>query len=161
MATTLPQPKKARNPSITNLKTFGRAHRDEPWYGFYKVRIYPKKGTLDAEELAGWCGERYLNSNSRSGKAGYRIGTYRHSDGNTYVDRLFLVDLTDREIAELTLRFGDWLEEKVVRDGLLRRPKLTTEEKKARDALIDAFYMDIERKRMAKIQARRDAGEMI
>ena len=140
----------SRNPMQTNLKSFGRVHRDEPFYGYLKVRIYPKSDTIPVEDLAEWCGDRYLSS--RSGrKAPYRIGGYKHINGRQYVDRLYIGDLSDKEMFDLSLRFGDWLDTKVVRDGNLRRPRLTKEEKVARDALIEQFYADIRAKRMAAI----------
>ncbi len=138
----------SRNPMLTNLKSFGRAHRDEPFYGYLKVRIYPKNGSIPVEDLSEWCGDRYLSS--RSGrKAPYRIGGYTHTNGRRYVDRLYIGDLSEKEMFDLSLRFGDWLETKIVRNGNLRRPRLTKEERMVRDTIIENFYADIRAKRMA------------
>lgn len=139
--------------STTNLKTFGRAHRDVPYYGFLKVRLYPKRHKILADDLAEWCGERYLTVNSRAGiKQAYRIGTYTHSNGKKYVDRVYLGDLSASDLFELQLRHGDFVEDKVERNGNLRRPRLNKEEKAERDAIINAFYTDVARKRMAKAE---------
>lgn len=140
--------------SITNLKTFGRAHRDEPFYGYLKIRLYPKYGTVDAEELAAWCGVRYLSSKSR--KASYRIGTYRHANGKQYVDRVFFVDLTPADRAQLILKFGDFMDQKVERDGRLTRPRLTKAERVQRDALVQNFYNQIAAERRARLLALRE-----
>jgi hypothetical protein len=144
--------KSVSNPGHTNLKTFGREHRDEPFYGHLPVRLYPKRGKLRADSLADWCAKRYLESKSKTGKAHYRIHTYKHADSKRYVDRVFFRHLPDEDRAELNLLFGHFVVEKVVRSGSLRRPKLNKEEKERRDAMIDAFYADIRKRRAERIE---------
>ncbi len=146
------QNSKVKNKGFTVLNTFGREHRDEPFYGYLPVRLYPKRAKVRADSLADWCGTRYLQSKSATGKALYRIHTYRHSDGNRYVDRVFFKALTDDDRVTLTMLFGDFVNNKVVRTGLLRRPKLSTDERKARDAIIDQFYADVAARRKARME---------
>jgi hypothetical protein len=141
-----------RNPGHTNLNTFGRAHRDEPHYGHLTVRLYPKRGKLRADSLADWCAKRYLESKSKTGKAHYRIHTYKHADSKRYVDRVFFRALTEEDRAELNLLFGHFVVEKVVRTGCLRRPKLKGDERKALDSVIEAFYADIRKRRNERIE---------
>lgn len=143
--------KPTRNPGVTNLKTFGRVHRDEPHYNVYEVRLYPKRGKIRADSLGDWCGQRYLQSRSRTGAAYYRINTYKHSDGNRYVDSVFFRKMTDDDKITLKLLFGDFGNEKVIRTGKLRRPKLKKDERVALDAVINAFYKDVSARREQRI----------
>jgi hypothetical protein len=145
--------KKIKNPGHTTLKTFGRIHRDEPHHLVYPILLYAKRNKLKAEALNDWCGRRYLNSRAKTG-ARYRIETYLHQDGKRYVNRVFFERLSDEEMVELKMHFGDFVKTKQVRTGLLRRPRLKAEEKKARDAIIDQFYADIYRRRQQAVAER-------
>ena len=136
----------SKNPGYTTLKCLGRTHRDEPFHLLYPLRLYAKKGKVNATLLNDWCSCRYLASNKKSGTR-WRIETYLHQDGNRYVHRVFFEKLNEEEMVELKLRFGDFVSEKMVRSGLLRRPRLTKDEKVERDAWLDKFYLDVSLRR--------------
>lgn len=143
--------KRPSNPGHTTLKTFGRSVRDEPHHLVYTIRLYAKRSKLRAEDLADWCAARYLGSNKARG-ARYRIETYKHNDGKRYVHRVFFEKLTDEDMVELTMRFGDFVRDKQVRSGRLQRPRLTKAEKKAFDAYVEQFYDEVRQRRMARIE---------
>lgn len=150
--------KPARNPGHTTLKTFGRTIRDEPHHLVYPIRLYAKRQKLSAEALNDWCSVRYLNTRRKTG-ARYRIETYKHQDGKRYVNRVFFEKLSDEDMVELKMRFGDFVQGKQVRTGKLTRPRLTKEEKKQRDAWLDQFYADVRARRMAAIEEQKKADE--
>lgn len=144
-------PKKpAKNPGFTTLKVCGRQHRNEPFHLVYRVILYPKKGKLEAQALNDWCAVRYLDDNRAVSRTRWRIETYRHRDGKKYVNRVMFERISEEELIELKLRFGTvFQKEKVVRDGRVRRPRLSAEELDERNAWLDQFYMDVANRRAA------------
>lgn len=153
--TTFPQ-KKAKNPGYTTLKVFGRQHRDEPHHLVYRVMLYPKKGKLDAEALKDWCAVRYLDDNRAVARSRFRIETYLHKSGKRFVNRVLFERISDDELIELKLRFGTaFSRDKVIRDGRIRKPRLSAEELDVRNEWLDRFYMDIALRR----QKARDEAE--
>lgn len=132
--------KPTRNPGYTALNMFGRSIRDIPHYGYLPYRIWPKRGKIRADSLADWCGKRFLQSKSRNGKALFRINTYKHANGKRYVDCVYFVNLADDDLVQLKLLFGDFIDKKVVRSGLLRRPRLKPEERKELDSIVADYY---------------------
>jgi hypothetical protein len=143
------------NPADTVLKTFGRSHRDEPFHLVYSLVLYPKKSKIERTALADYLAVRYLNSRKKTGSR-YRIETYLHKDGKRYVNRLLLESLTDNEKVELAMKFGtEFLRNKQIRTGLLRRPKLKPEEKRQLDAMRDQFYAEVARRRQEAAEAQR------
>lgn len=144
---------RTRNPGFTTLKSFGRSHRDEPFHLVYPLVLYPKKSKIDPQLLNDWCAVRYLGDRKKTG-ARYRIETYLHSSGKRFVNRVMLERLTDEEKVELVMKFGtDFLRDKVIRDGRLRRPRLTKEEKTIREQWLNQFYADVRARRQAAIAA--------
>lgn len=142
--------KRVSNPGFTTLKTFARTIRDEPHHLVYSIRLYAKRSKLRAEELNDWCSVRYLNSNKKTGSR-YRIETYLHKNGKRFVNRVFFEKLTDDDLVELKMRFGDFVREKMVRTGRLQRPRLTKSEKVIRDQWLNKFYDEVRERRMAII----------
>lgn len=143
--------KRPSNPGHTTLKTFGRTIRDEPHHLVYSIRLYAKRSKLRAEQLNDWCSVRYLNSTKKTGSR-YRIETYRHADGKRYVNRVFFEKLTDDDLVELQMRFGNFVRSKQIRTGRLQRPRLTKTEKVIRDAWLHDFYEEIRARRLAAIE---------
>lgn len=143
--------KRTINPGYTALTMFGRAIRDIPHYGYLPFRLWPKRGKIRADSLADWCGKRFLQSKSKNGKALFRINTYKHTDGKRYVDCVYFVNLSDDDLVQLKMLFGDFLEKRVHRSGLLRRPRLKPDERKELDAVISRFYRDCYERRQARI----------
>jgi hypothetical protein len=140
--------RKSSNPGYTTLKTCGRQHRDEPFHLVYRIVLYPKRGKLDAEALNDWCAVRYLDDNRQIPRTRYRIETYRHKNGKKYVHRVLFEKISDEELIELKLRFGTVFgKEKVVRDGRVRRPRLSPEELDQRNEWLDRFYLDVAHRR--------------
>ncbi len=128
----------------TPLNTFGRSRRDEPFFGFLPIRLYPERGTILASEMKEYFGQRYLENSKRGGRAYYRVYVYKHNDGNEYVDRIFLKAMSDDDRVEMVMRFGtDFSEQKMVRDGRSIRPKLKPAERKKLDQMTAQFYAEI------------------
>lgn len=137
----------------TVLSDFGRIIKNEPHKYIYKLKFYMTRHNVLAEPLKDFLRERYIESRRKTG-ARYEIRTYRAADGNRYVDYVLLEDLSPGEKMKLTLMFGDITQEKVVRDGAKRRPRLKKEEKEEFDEMIREFYAVVEAKRAAEREAR-------
>jgi hypothetical protein len=138
----------------TVLKDFGRILRDEPHKYIYPIKLYLKRDMVPAEDVMRWLRERYIEAKGHVHHgARYEARTYgtaKNADGTPgprYVDYILLEKMTDDERVMFTLEFGDVTDQKIVRDGKLRRPRLNKEEKKALDDVINQYYLDIARKR--------------
>jgi hypothetical protein len=115
----------------TALGDFGRTVRDEPFYGTYAVKMYVAKDCVLEEAIHASLVDRYTSSKRKRGML-YRIVTYKHADGNRYVDHILFEKLFAEDEALLVLQWG-LTPQKVVRDGKLARKRLSKELKKAFD----------------------------
>lgn len=133
----------------TVLRDFGRVLRDEPHKYIYPVKLYMVNNAVKAETLMEWLRDRYINAKGGRNHGGrYEVRTYKAADGQRYVDYILLEAMTDAEKTAFTMQFGEVTDTKLVRDGKLRRPRLTKEEKKEFDRMVNAYYLEIERKRL-------------
>jgi hypothetical protein len=131
----------------TVLRDFGRSLREEPFKYIYRHKIWVTKSMVSADEVKGWLRSRYIESRGRDDSgARYEVRTYRHENGEQYVDYILLEKLSDTEAVFMALSWG-LSDEKVTRDGRRRRPKLTSFERKELDARIAAYYDEVERRR--------------
>ncbi|PZR79076.1 MAG: hypothetical protein DI537_41475 [Stutzerimonas stutzeri] len=138
----------------TVLKNFGRALRDEPHKYIYPIKLYLKRSTVRADAVTQWMMERYINAKGgRNHGARYEIRTYKSEKGK-FVDYILLEKMTDDERVMFTLEFGDVTDEKVVRDGKLRRPRLNKAQKDELDEMINAYYLRIAAERRAEQERR-------
>lgn len=137
----------------TVLKDFGRVLRDEPHKYIYPIKLYLVRDTVRADEVLHWLRERYINAKGgRNHGARYEVRTFKTQMGK-YVDYILLEQMTDHERVMFTLEFGDVTEDKIVRDGKLRRPRLSKEQKKELDAIINEYYLNVASERRAAAEA--------
>lgn len=144
----------------TVLKDFGRVLRDEPHKYIYPIKLYLKRDKVPAEKVLNWLRERYIESKGHIHHGTrYEVRTYgtsKNPDGTKgprYVDYILLEKMTDHERVLFTLEFGDVTDQKIIRDGKLRRPRLNKDEKKALDSVINDYYLDVARKRREAVEA--------
>lgn len=143
----------------TVIRDFGRILRDEPHKYIYPIKLYMVKSKVGSEPVMEWLRDRYINAKGgRNHGARYEVRTYKASDGKRYVDYMLLERMTEDERVEFTLRFGEVTDEKIVRDGKMRRPRLSKTEKQALDDMINNYYLEVERRRQAAREERL-AGE--
>ncbi len=137
----------------TVLKNFGRALRDEPHKYIYPIKLYLKRDTVRADEVTRWLMERYINAKGgRNHGARYEVRTFKSTMGK-FVDYILLEQMTDHERVMFTLEFGDVTDEKIVRDGKLRRPRLSKDQKKELDEIINQYYLNVAAARKAEAEA--------
>lgn len=136
----------------TVLSDFGRLISDVPHKNVYPLKLYMVRHNVPAEPLKDWLRERYIDSKSK--KTLYEVRTYTGANGKPFVDYVLLQGLTDAERVKLTLLFGQITEDKVVRDGKKRRPRLNKEEKKTFDTMVSEFYLAVEEKRRQEREER-------
>jgi hypothetical protein len=115
----------------TALGDFGRTVRDEPFYGTYSVKMFVSNDKVLEEAIHASLVDRYTSSKRKRGML-YRIVTYRHADGNRYVDQILFEKLFLEDEALLVLQWG-LTPVKVIRDGKLARKRLSKELKKEFD----------------------------
>ena len=127
-----------RMSNSTVLSDFARSIRDEPLYYIYKHRIYVTSNEVAPEEVTAWLRKRYAES--RRGNR-YRVVSYRHSDGNRYVDYILMETCKDTDLIYMKMRWG-WSEHKVQRGERIARRKLTKDQRAIRDALIKRTLED-------------------
>lgn len=146
---------RAINPNgNTVLTDFGRILRDEPHKNIYTLKLYVVRNELAAKPVLDWLRERYIEAKGRgkNHNTRYEVRTYKGADNKRYVDYILLEQMTEDERVEFTLRFGDVTDEKIIRDGKLRRLRLKKEEKKALDAIINDYYLKVaEERRQARL----------
>ena len=136
----------------TVLRDFGRVLRDEPHKYIYPLKLYMVNNSVKAEPLLNWLRERYVDS-----KGGvhhgtrYEVRTYKAADGKRYVDYILLERMTDEERMLFTLQFGDITDEKIIRDGKLRRPRLKGADRKRLDKMIEDFYLEVALRQQAEV----------
>jgi hypothetical protein len=118
--------------SYTALKHFGRSLRDEPAFGVYPHRIWVEKNNVLASEVEAWAAKRY--SETKKGYL-YRIVTYKHTDGNRYVDFIWLQTCKDTDLIYFKMRWG-CSEYKIQRGERVARRKLTKEQRTMRDQIL-------------------------
>ena len=122
----------------TVLRDFGRVLRDEPHKYIYPIKLYMVKDRVAEGPVMEWLRDRYINAKGgRNHGARYEVRTYKATDGKRYIDYVLLERMTDHERVMFTLQFGEVTDEKVVRDGKMRRPKLTKNERQALDEMIN------------------------
>lgn len=144
----------------TVLKDFGRVLRDEPHKYIYPIKLYMVRDKVGSEPVLEWLRDRYINAKGgRNHGARYEVRTYKAMNGKRYVDYVLLERMTDEERMMFTLQFGEVTDEKVIRDGKMRRPRLSKDEKKALDAMINNYYLEVERRRKEERDARLGEGE--
>ena len=141
----------------TVLKDFGRMLRDEPHKYIYPVKLYLKRDMVPAEQVLQWLRERYIESKGHIHHGTrYEVRTYgvtKNADGTPgprYVDYILLERMDDHERVMFTLEFGDVTDEKVIRDGKLRRPRLNKDQKNELDAIVNEYYLRIAAERRAE-----------
>ncbi len=138
----------------TVLKNFGRALRDEPHKYIYPIKLYLKRDTVRADAVTQWLIERYINAKGgRNHGARYEVRTFK-TDMGKFVDYILLEQMTDDERVMFTLEFGDVTDEKIVRDGKLRRPRLNKEQKAELDSMVNDYYLRIAAERRAEQERR-------
>jgi hypothetical protein len=145
----------------TVLMDFGRVLRDEPHKYIYPIKLYMKDGAVPIDRVLEWLRERYICSKGgRNHGARYEVRKYTTANG-VFVDYILLEKMTDDERVLFTLEFGDVTDEKIVRDGKLRRPRLKKEEKAVLDDMINNYYLDVAKKRREEAEelAERRAAE--
>lgn len=124
----------------TVLSDFSRQVREEPLFYIYDHKFFLIHQDANVEEVSAWLQKRYVEA--KSGNR-YRICTYKHSDGSRYVDYLLLESVSDADLMYIKLRWG-WSKDPVKRNGKVNRKRLTPEQRKRLDALIenvrDQFY---------------------
>jgi hypothetical protein len=129
---------------FTALSDFGRTLRDEPAFGVYAHRIWVAKNDVLSAEVHAWLKKRYAET--RKGYL-YRVVTYLHTDGNRYVDFIWMQTCTDKDLIEIKLRWG-FSEHKVSRGERVPRRKLTKEQRTKRDEIVNRalteFYDSLE-----------------
>jgi hypothetical protein len=138
----------------TVLRDFGRVLRDEPHKYIYPLKLYMVNDNIRSEPVLEWLRERYIES--RGGVhhgTRYEVHTFKSIDGNRYIDYILLEGMTDEEKTLFTLRFGNLTDQKIIRDGKRRRPRLTKTEKKTLDNMVEAYYLEIEKARAAAMRA--------
>ena len=133
----------------TALRTFKRALRDEPHKYIYPIKLFLLKDRVPAARVIEWCAMRYAHATGgRNHGARYEVRSYK-GHGGRFVDYLLLESMTDDELVMFTMEFGQVTNDKIVRDGKLRRPRLNKEQRKRLDGVLDNFYLEIERERAA------------
>lgn len=138
----------------TVLRDFGRVLRDEPHKYIYPIKLYMVKDKIASEPVLEWLRSRYINAKGgRNHGARYEVRTFKSVNGKRYVDYVLLERMTDDERVMFTMEFGEVTDEKVVRDGKLRRPRLSKTEKSALDDMINNYYLEVERRRKAEREA--------
>ncbi len=145
----------------TVLKDFGRVIRDEPHKYIYPIKLYLTRDGVDEKLVMDWLRDRYINAKGgRNHGARYEARTYRSGeidgDGKAvrFIDYLLLERFTDEERFLFTMQFGDVTEDKVVRDGKLRRPRLNKAQKERLDGIVDYYYLRIARERQREAAAK-------
>lgn len=135
----------------TVLRDFGRVLRDEPHKYIYPIKLYMVKDNIKSEAVLEWLRERYIESRGHIHHGTrYEVHTFASIDGNRYIDYILLEAMTEEEKTMFTLQFGNVTDNKIVRDGKRRRPRLSASERAELDRKIDAYYLEIERKRAAE-----------
>jgi hypothetical protein len=122
----------------TTLQDFQRTMRDEPLFNIYKHRFWLQHDLIAMDEVLGWLRKRYTETRTKNR---YRIYTYPHVDGNRYVDRILLENVTDKDFMYMKLRWG-WSEQKVSRGERVPRLKLTKDQRVIRDAIVKRALAD-------------------
>ncbi len=122
----------------TVLADFQRTMRDEPLYYIYKHRIYVEKNEVSAEEVHAWLVMRYVKA-QRGNR--YRVVTYKHQNGERYVDYILMETCRDKDLIEMKMRWG-WTEHKVSRESRVPRLKLSKEQRVIRDAIVKRALED-------------------
>lgn len=144
----------------TVLKDFGRAIREEAHKYIYPIKLYPTRDKIREEDMMVWLRERYIQSKGHIHHGTrYEVRSYsvdKKVDGQKhqrYVDYVLLEKLSDHERTMLALEFGEFTEDKVIRDGKLRRPRLSKDQKVLFDKMVDEFYLKVERDRIENAKA--------
>ncbi len=155
----------------TVLRDFGRDLQDVPQSNVYKIKLYFVGHRVDSERVKEWLRDRYISSRSKRGML-YQLRSFKFATDEAraaalasgdpvkhreYADYVLLEKLSADEQAMLILQFGDVTETKVIRTGKVRRPRLSKEQKKQLDAVINGYYLEIERERAAE----RDLAEAV
>jgi hypothetical protein len=138
----------------TVLSDFGRIVTNVPHKNAYPLKFYMTRHNVLAEPLKDWLRERYLDGRRKNTL--YEVRTYTGADGKPYVDYVLLQSLSPVERTKLTLEFGQITEDKVVRDGKKRRPRLNKDEKKEFDAMVADYYRRVEERRAAERAAQEE-----
>lgn len=140
--------KKLNPKGNTVLRDFGRVLRDEPHKYIYPIKLYMVSEMVPAEPVMEWLRERYIQSRGAVHHGTrYEVRTFKSLDGKRYIDYMLLEAMTDDEKTMFTLQFGNVTDQKMIRDGKRRRPRLSKTERKTLDQMVDAYYLEIERKR--------------
>ena len=147
----------------TVLSDFGRRVRNEPHKYIYKIKLYFERGDILRDDVMEWLRERYLTTKGKQTR--YEVRTFATAEDKhlpvkerrRYADYVLLERFTPAEEAEFVLRFGKLSQTKVIRDGKLRRPRLSKEQKKEFDEMVNAYYLKVERERIALAEQRATA----
>lgn len=173
MTTTTEKPKLNARASLVNnrgttvLSDFGRTLVDVPHKNVYKKKLYFTRSRVNVEEVKEWLRDRYIQNAGKKGFL-YEVRAFGYTDPKVvaaavaagkraeikhFADYVMLEKLSEAEETELVLRFGKVTDVKVIRDGRARRPKLKKDEKLELDAMIENYYLNIARMRMAEANA--------
>ena len=134
----------------TSLRAFGRVLRDEPHKNIYPIKLFLVRNKVRDKDVKEWFAIRYAQATGgRNHGARYEVRTYKGEGGKRYVDYLLLETMSEEELVMFTMRFGTVTNDKVIRNGKLRRPRLNKDQRKRLDGVLDDFYLEIERERAA------------
>lgn len=127
--------------SRTVLSDFRRTIRDEPLFYIFKHRIWLTHDRVPLDSVLKWLRMRYVET--KTGHR-YKVRTYKHSDGNHYVDSILFETLNDTDIAFIKIMWG-WSEAKIRRSAKAKgRKRLTPEQRAALNqriaAVVNEFY---------------------
>lgn len=124
----------------TVLGRFARKVRDEPLHYVFKRKIWVEQDTVPAEEVLAWLDQRYVEHKTSHR---FRVQTYRHQDGNRYVDFVLMEHISDKDLVWFKLRWG-FSETKVFRGQRFSKRRLNKAQRAELNALIkkveDDYY---------------------